>query len=288
MINDILIEDKIGSFPKVGCHEPAKVKGTDSFLTAYRKIYKKDPPSGGGKGGAGQGFDTILDPGTADGQDPMQAEQERSQVEWDTAVASALAAAKLTGKLPAGVARLLDRVVNPTVSWQDHIRAFFARKIGEGAYDFRKPDRRLVTRDIVAPSKRGNGCEAVVVAVDTSGSIGNKELAFFFAEMSGILEDVRPRTLYVIWCDSKVHKIDEVEDAQDVNALKPLGGGNTDFRPVFDKIEELGLTPDALVYLTDGYGSFPDKAPDYPVVWGDISGRTKYPWGDTVHIDMKG
>lgn len=309
VINDLLINDKIGTFPKCGVHDPSKVTDKDGFLDAYRKTYKKKPQGGQGNGpgngpsgpGAGQeqgnspqpgttpgsGFDVTLDPGTAQGQDATQATQERSQTEWDTAVAAALSAAKLQGKLPAGVARLLSEIVEPTVSWQEHIRAFFARNVGVGGYDFHKPDRRLIQRDIFAPARAGYGCEAVVVAVDTSGSIGQRELDHFFAEMVGILDEVRPRTLYVIWCDAKVHKVDEVEDSGEIATLKPAGGGGTRFEPVFEKVEEMGLTPDALVYLTDGYGSFPEKAPRYPVIWGDIHHAVKFPWGDVVAIDLK-
>jgi predicted metal-dependent peptidase len=54
---------------------------------------------------------------------------------------------------------------------------------------------------------------------------------------------------------------------------------------VFEEIASMGFKPDALVYLTDGYGTFPGKAPDYPVLWGDISKSPQlYPWGEVVEI----
>ncbi len=293
VINDTLIADKIGKFPECGLHDQKIATAKDSFVDAYRKVYKDQQGKGGGQGngpgpgnGPGSGFDSILDPGTSQGKDAAQATQDRSQTAWDTAVAAAIASAKMQGKLPANLERLLGSMLEPEVTWQDHIRGFFARKVGSGGYNWRKPDRRLVMRDIIAPSRSGNGCGPVVVAVDTSGSIGQRELDHFFAEMRGILDDVRPSQLYVVWCDAKVHKIDEVEDSSDVNSLKPHGGGGTDFRPVFDWVWDEGLTPDALVYLTDGMGSFPDKAPNYPVVWGDIHGRVQYPFGDVVSIPI--
>lgn len=287
VINDTLIFDKIGKFPTVGVHDPKIAGRNDSFTDAYRKVFddqQKNGGSGSGAGGQG-GFDTILDPGTSQGKDPQQAAQDRSQTAWDTAVAAALSAAKMQGKLPAGLERLLGSVLEPEVSWQDHIRGFFARKVGGGGYDWRKPDRRLILRDIIAPARSGNGCGPVVVAVDTSGSIGQKELDHFFAEMRGILDDVRPSLIYVVWCDAKVHKVDEVEDSADVSSLKAKGGGGTAFEPVFDWVYNEGIEPDALVYLTDGLGSFPSKAPSYPVIWGDIHGSVKYPFGDVVSVN---
>ena len=283
VINDILITDKIGTFPIVGLHDPKIATQNDSFMDTYRKIYEKDPGGGKGKGG----FDVILQPGAGQGQDPGQATQQRSQTEWDTAVAAALASAKAQGKLPASLERLLSEVVSPTVAWQDHIRAFFARKVGSGSYDWKRGDRQLLARDIYHPRRSGNGCGEVVVAIDTSGSIGQRELNAFFGELTGILDDVRPSKVYVMWCDAKVHKVDEVEDSSDVETLKPHGGGGTSFIPVFNEIEKLDIYPECLVYLTDGMGSFPQHAPNYPVLWGDIHNRTaRYPFGEVVDVKL--
>jgi predicted metal-dependent peptidase len=65
------------------------------------------------------------------------------------------------------------------------------------------------------------------------------------------------------------------------------GGGGTDFRPVFDRVNKDGLDPECVVYLTDGMGSFPAVAPPYPVIWGNIYKGSKYPWGDVVDIPMQ-
>lgn len=289
VINDTLISDRIGSFPKCGMHDTSLATKDSGFMDAYKKVYKKAEDNGGGAGnlpGNAGGFDSLLDPGAGQGKDPGQAAQQRSQTEWDTAVAGALAVAKAQGKLPASLERLLSEIVEPTVSWQDHIRAFFARKVGGGGYDWRKPDRNFLIRDIYAPRRSGNGCGPIVVAIDTSGSIGQNELNHFFAEMRGIIDDVRPEMIHVIWCDAKVHKVDEVEDSADIETLKPAGGGGTDFRPVFEYVDDNNLRPDALVYLTDMLGSFPEQAPAYPTIWGDIYGRCKAPFGDVVNIPI--
>jgi predicted metal-dependent peptidase len=280
VINDALIVSKIGDFPEEGCHDTNIATYKDSFLDAYKKVYKKKPD---GKGG----FDVLLEPGSCDGKDPGQASQDRSEAAWGTAVAAAMAAAKAQGKLPAALERLFTEVLEPVAPWQDLIRAFFARKVGAGSYDWRKPDRRLISRDIYSPQRSGGGCGDVVVGIDTSGSIGQTQLDVFFAEMRGILEDVRPVRLHVVWCDAKVHKVDELDQSSDLGGLKPVGGGGTDFRPVFDWIDEAGVVPDALVYLTDGEGRFPSDAPAYPVVWGSIQPISKYPFGDVVDIPLK-
>lgn len=288
VINDMLIESKVGSFVKGGIHDRNYGVSTDSVVDVYEKIYKDAEKNGGKCSVQGQGFDAHMAPGAGAGKDPSQAQSERSDIEWNTAVAAAAAAAKAQGKLPAALERFLGQVLNPEVSWEEKIQAFFARKVGSGSYDWRRPDRQLIVRDIYAPGRSGFGAGEVVVAIDTSGSIGQTELDRFFAEMRGILGDVRPKRMHVVWCDAKVHKVDEVFEAEDVSGLKPAGGGGTDFRPVFDWIAAQGLEPDALVYLTDGYGSFPSHEPKYPVLWGAIVKGVKYPWGDVVEVPIKG
>ena len=54
--------------------------------------------------------------------------------------------------------------------------------------------------------------------------------------------------------------------------MKLKGFGGTDFRPVFDRVAQLradGALPRirGLLYLTDGYGSYPDAPTDYPTAF---------------------
>lgn len=286
VINDLLITSKVGTYNKDWLHDPKIATGMDSAIDAYAKVYKKQQSNQGG-GGGGQSFDQHLPPGAAKGQDPAVAQQQRSQAEWQTAVAAARDSMKARGQLAGDMERFFNDMLTPKVSWVEHIQGFFARKVGSGGYDWRRPDRNLIVRDIYAPARSGFGAGVVAVAIDTSGSIGQPELDTFFAEMRGILEDVRPREIKLIWCDHIVQGVDDIEEAGDLQGAKPRGGGGTAFEPVFDWLAEQDITPDALVYLTDGLGSFPDRAPSYPVIWGSIYPQAKYPWGEVVNIPLK-
>ncbi|WP_020095721.1 VWA-like domain-containing protein [Methylobacterium sp. 285MFTsu5.1] len=279
-INAMLVDAGIGQMPKVGCYDKKYTTEMPS-LDIYRAIYKEQ--------NLPENFDQHLDPGTGDGTPAAQAAQDRNEQVWKTEIAAALASAKAQGNLPAALERALGEMLDPKVNWQDHIRALFARKIGSGGNDWRRPDRRLITRKhrIVSPGRSGYGCDTIVVGVDTSGSIGQQTLAHFFGEMGGILEDLNPRQLIVIWCDAKVHRTDTLEDMSDLNQLrakKAPGGGGTSFEPVFQEVFDQRIQPDALVYLTDGLGVFPPTEPKYPVIWGSIYEDAKYPWGEVVQI----
>lgn len=288
VINDMLINAQVGKYNKDWLHDTSLATDKDSVIDAYKKVYKQQK---GGKGNGNnpnqQGFDQHLAPGSGNGQNPQQAADSRSAQDWKAQVAAAAASARAQGKLPAGLERLLGEVLEPKVDWREHIKSLFARKLGSGAIDWRRPDRRLIVRDIYAPGKSGFGCGTVVVGIDTSGSIGPKELDMFLAEVSGILEDLKPKNLYMMWCDAHVHRVDECDDVQDLNEIRAKrapGGGGTSFIPVFDEVAKMDLQPEALVYLTDGLGSFPAKAPNYPVIWGSIFEQAQYPFGDVVQV----
>jgi predicted metal-dependent peptidase len=287
VINDTLIASDVGEYDSAWLHDTKLGTYQDSALDVYRRVYQQ------GKGDKGGRFDEHLDPGAAGDKDAHSAAAERNAQEWATAVAAGAAAAAAQGKLPAGtpLAEFFNKVLQPEVPWAEKIEAFFARKVGSGAFDWRRPDRRLIMRDIYAPGRSGHGAGTVVVAIDTSGSIyaDPSLLKRFFTEMRGILDEVKPRRLLVMWIDAAVHAVDEVEEASDLTSLKPKGGGGTDFRPAFDWIAKEQLEPDALIYLTDGYGTFPAAAPSYPTLWGNISPELKpthYPFGEVVDVPV--
>ncbi|MCB1876115.1 MAG: hypothetical protein KDH88_09080, partial [Chromatiales bacterium] len=62
------------------------------------------------------------------------------------------------------------------------------------------------------------------------------------------------------------------------------GGGGTDFRPVFDWLDEQGQQPQLLVYFTDAQGQFPPHEPNYPVIWL-VKGRDSVPWGQRIQLN---
>lgn len=301
IINDALIEGGIGKFPEIGLHDKKIATANDSMPTAYKRLYEDQQCKGGGGqggkagggGGAtskgkGQGFDEHLEPGKGEGKDPTQAQNERNEAEWRMAVAAGVNSARVQGKLPAGLQRFFDALLAPKVDWTEHLQALFARKIGNSRSSWDMLDQQLVIRGIGAPGRMGHGAGTIVVGCDTSGSISQDMLTAFMSEVGGIIDDVRPKRLVVMQCDAKVQEVFEADSTDDLLNARIAGGGGTDFRPVFAKIADEFGEIDGLVYLTDGYGSFPNDAPGYPVIWGNISpaGSVRYPFGDVVDVDL--
>ncbi len=304
VINDMLYESGVGELKEGWLHD-RKIGTCDmSWQEVYHRIFEECKKAGG-KGGTGDGsgsrfeqgqFDEHLPPGATSGQDPDSSEAQPSPQQWQQAIIGAMTVARGAGRLPESLERMFEEMLKPKIHWTDHIEALFARHVGGSSYDYRRLDRRLITRNIGAPGKSGKGAGTIVIGADSSGSIYAVDhlIERFFAEVGGILEDLRPRRIVLVWCDAKVQRVDDIEDPADLQAAYykgSKGGGGTSFVPVFEHIEEMGLdNVDALVYLTDGDGQFPDREPtDYPVIWGDISGSpAKYPWGQVVQVPNDG
>ena len=285
-INALLRDSKIGSPPKDCCLDDTIATAATSCTEAYKKVYE-DEESGGKKTGPYQSFDVILAPGTSNGT----TSQQRNQQAWATeiATAAALEAMKKQGHGKGALQRMFDSILNPVIPWTDHIRGIFNRKVGSGSYNWRRPDRRFIVRDIHMPSRSGNGANWVVCWGDTSGSIGPAELTRYLGELSGIIEDCKPKRLTVIWCDSSIHGVSELTDAADLVDLQQNGvggGGGTSVKPVFDWIADSTEKPDVFIGFTDGFVTFPRQMPDYECIWASTTNHT-FPWGDVVRINAK-
>ena len=294
VINAQLVEAKIGKMPEHGCLWN-KVNGDMGVLDAYRLVYKTYPPSksprpgsdegkGGGGSAPGTPFDKLLRPGQGRGKTASKAVSERSQSEWDTTVTAAMEAAKLRGQLPANLDRAFTKRLQPKADWRDLFAVAVSRKIGNGRYTWATLDPQLVYRGIGSPGRVAFGCDLVVIVIDTSGSINQRTFDVFMAEATGLMEQARPRRIIFAQCDMKVQEWVELEGAADLYECKLKIGGGTSFREPFERIDEEGLEPDLVVYLTDLYGDQNEiPEPPYPVVWGCITDESAK-WGEIVRV----
>jgi len=283
-INALLRDSRIGSPPTDCLLDDSIATANEGVISVYKKVYE-DEESGGHKTGKHQPFDQVLQPGSTNntGQQP------RNQSQWavEVAAASVLESMKAQGNMAGALNRMFEEVINPVVPWTDHIQGIFNRKVGSGSYNWRKPDRRFITRDLHMPSRSGNGAGWIVCWGDTSGSIGQDELCRYLAELGGIIEDVKPTRITIVWCDAAIHHIDEVEEAGDLETIRHAGtqggGGGTDCIPVFDWIADHLEKPEVFIGFTDGYVSFPDVEPDYLCIWA-MTTQQNAPFGDHVRI----
>lgn len=232
----------------------------------------------GDPGGSGEVRD-----GDLENQGGSTSETENDDM-WELALAQAAQQAREVGDLPGGLERLIESILNPTLDWRELLSRYVSERVRDD-YSWTPPNKRFLHLDVVLPSLSHRKLPDMVLAIDTSGSVTSAEMDQFAAELSGLLE-VFDTTVHVVYCDSKVTGVDSFTRCDLPLSLSPTGGGGTDFCPVFTWVEEEGLDPACLVYLTDlECLKFPSPEPDYPVLWAQVgNGITKPPFGDIVQI----
>lgn len=302
-----MLREAMFTLPAGGCYPgEGEYKDMPQGLSAeeyYNLLQKPGAPDDQGEGqpdpdgepgddegqgqGEGQG-NPCPDPGKCggvmDAGDGSPAAQRESQAEWEVAVAQANEAAKQRGTMPGGLARLVQNVLAPKVDWREVLREFVSR-LARNDYSWTPPNRRFIHQGLYLPGMRSEELGDVTVAVDTSGSIGEKELSRFASELQAILEGF-DCTLTILYHDSIVQHVQQWKSSDGPLVLEPKGGGGTSHIPVFDHIQASGESPTCLVCLTDLYSSFPDKAPDYPVLWASTVEGMKGPFGTTLEVSL--
>jgi predicted metal-dependent peptidase len=207
---------------------------------------------------------------------------ERLDAAWQDRLASAASEAAQAGRLGAAFRAACDRLVQPRLPW----RALLARFLMTAArddYSFQRPGRRSDTAMLPGLA---SATADLVVAVDTSGSIGGEALSEFLGEIDALKGQLGARVA-LLACDAALAP----ESPWRFEAWEPIelppdlaGGGGTRFTPVFEWIDDQAMRPDALLYFTDAQGEFPPQAPDYPVLWL-VKGNAPVPWGERVQLN---
>lgn len=291
IINDMLKKCNIGSMPKGGLLDPkysCDMQVEEVYRDLYRRMKNKLPKPGSGAAGA----DGEANNGGVGDMNPLDTHIYKpgnvSEAEMKRAVQSAASQAKAVGHLPAHLEKFVNEILNPKVNWKERLRHLVTRTAERDATTWTTPHRRrLITQRVYFPSYTGVGCGTIVFATDTSGSMGQKEYDAATAELSDILNTCRPEGVWALSCDAKVHTAELLPSHHDIvnEPLKMKGGGGTDFRPVFEWVENEGVEPVMLLFFTDLMGGFPDNPPPYPVIWictTDLVG----PFGETIKVEL--
>jgi predicted metal-dependent peptidase len=227
-------------------------------------------------GGVGQVLDA---PEPEAGEGPSISVQAR---DWQIAVEQAETVAKVAGKVPGGAVRALEASQAAKVDWRELLRREWSETTPTD-YSWIRPNRRHIWSGLYLPGITSEGVGEIAIALDCSGSIGSRQLGLFEAEVRSILAGQRPRLVHVIYFDAAIQKVEVYQPGESIS-LSPVGGGGTDFRPCFNWLQEQGIVPQTLVFLTDLCGSFPNEAPPYPVIWASTEARTA-PFGEVVSMD---
>ncbi len=122
--------------------------------------------------------------------------------------------------------------------------------------------------------------EELAIVIDTSESCSGDYVRRFLEETFAILSNqenfFRKMNVHIIQCDAKA-QVDDVITCEDdmkryMENFRLIGFGGTDFRPAFEYVNELCRKKvfrhlKGMLYFTDGYGTYPERRPDYDVAF---------------------
>ena len=248
------------------------------------QVYKLlgDEPPGGGSGG-GSGFDEHDWEGAKELTD---AEQRDLAKDIDEAIRQG---ALMAGKLGTGAERDFSDLLKPQVNWREVMREFVTSTCSGSDYStYRRLNRRYVALDLPMPTGITETVEGIVVAGDTSSSVGQREQSVITSEAKHCFDAVKPDWVRMLYWDTEVagdEKYDNAELDNFVNTTKPRGGGGTDVNCVPPYMQEHGINPQAIIIITDGhlYGGWGQWS--HPVLWIIIDNEDAKPdCGKYIHV----
>lgn len=256
------------------------------------KLLKQDQEDNGG--GQGQGDGAGLDEHDWEGAQEMSADEQRELAqEIDQAIRQG---ALTAGKTGSGGNRAIDGLLQPEVNWREVLRDFITETCrGNDDSTWRQPSRRHLAMGMLRPSGITERVGELVIAIDTSGSIGQHELTKCLSEIKGVCDTVKPESVRILYWDTKVCSDEVYGDVpgacgsleQLTQTTKPQGGGGTMVQCVPDYIQQNNINAQAVIVLTDGYLGGDWGAWTMPLLWGILDNKSARPTiGKTLHISL--
>ena len=188
---------------------------------------------------------------------------------------------KKKGNIPGEIEDVIviEEVTPPKFDWRGFIRRF----TGTSTKVFTKKIRRKENRRYEDnPGLKIKMRQHMLLAIDTSGSVSDTELAEFMNEIHHIYKVGVDIT--VVQCDTSIKSI---EPYKGKNEISVLGRGGTEFDPVLDYYNANLKKYTSLVYFTDGE-CYTSVRPRGKVLWvlSERSGMNEDLPGQVIKLEL--
>ncbi len=210
---------------------------------------------------------------------------------WNHHLREAVAACKERSGVPQFLERYLKEIDrSPRTNWRQVLHDFI--RFDRGDYDFSRPDNRYAG-DILLPSfceeMDGGKVERLWFFADTSGSVSDEAVSVAYEEIKQATVQIGNLSGMLSYFDCTVSDPVAFESLEDIASVRPVGGGGTSFRAVFEKVKEYAEqdeSPNVIIIITDGYDEFPEEeaALGIPVIWIIVDSEVVPPWGTYAFI----
>ena len=250
---------------------------------AWRDIYNiiKDEDEYQGMAGKWGLEDVIENSNMSD----AEKEELRDKIKQMTIQAAEAAQNMAPGSVPGEIERLIKEIRTSKVDWKEYLAATMQSRYPED-YTMNQPNKKFLSGyDLYLPSMMGTSVGTIAVHIDSSGSVHKDELEQFLGELNEISAHYLPEQVIILTGDAAVAAVTIYDGGEEITDLDATGGGGTSFAPSFQYLEENDIVPDQMLVFSDmevWKECFPEKAPDYPVLF--ISTRDWYdvPFGECI------
>jgi len=232
-----------------------------------------------------QGFDIHISDDNQDGDKKNGASEAMGDLEdkWKQVLTDATYFAKQKGNLPGSMERIVDKILNKKLNWKQMLYRFITNEV---QYDFTyaRPSRKFISTGIYFPNISRENIK-ITAAIDTSGSIGQKELGLFLGEIYKITKSFNNIELEVLFHDTQIsskHKFSH-GNLNRVLTLKPTGGGGTSHKEVFEYVSK--NKTNILICFTDGYSDIPECKKFNNTIFVLTDENIKTPFGRDIYFD---
>lgn len=198
-------------------------------------------------------------------------------------------ASKKYGSLPAFAERILKERKQAQTNWREVLSNFVQEEIND--YSFNPPDRRFDDSSFMLPdfNETEETVKNILFMIDTSGSMTDKMITQAYDEIRGAIEQFNGKLEgYLGFFDAVVVEPKPFSTIEEIEIIRPYGGGGTRFDIIFNYVEKEMNSPypTSIVILTDGYAPFPKEkdALDIPVLWVINNNDVIPPWGKHTRI----
>ena len=171
------------------------------------------------------------------------------------------------GKAPKDIEKvILLMKEKPEIEWNEVLRNLLPSAKSGYRKTITRKDRRMPDR-LDLRGKLPNSIPKILVAIDISASMSDKEVENIIVEILGIVKN-KNTEIKVIECDNEIRKVYDLKGVKDIKP-RSKKNGSTKFSPVFKYIKDNNLRNHILIYFTDGVGEkeLEVKPINYKTLW---------------------
>ena len=210
---------------------------------------------------------------------------------WKELLVEAAEVGRQKGNIPSGIERYVQILLEQKMDWKSLLQKYIVREIPND-FSFSMPHRKSITSGYFVPSVKRENIR-IVIHVDISGSVSQKDYDDAIAEIIGIGRSFANISMTIIFTDcGKINEENVLEvtngNIEIITEKRVKGGGGTSHHPTFEYIEENIPNCKLFISLTDGYSDIERLSqPNFNVIWVISKNGVKkeFEFGETIFLE---